>query len=38
MAIPIITVTPSAAAEAYRSVDSNAGASGNDFGDGKRLA
>jgi flagellar hook-basal body complex protein FliE len=33
MAIPIVTVTPSAAAEAYRSVDSNAGASGNDFGD-----
>ena len=33
MAIPIITVTPSAAAEAYRSVDSNAGASGSDFGD-----
>ena len=33
MAIPIITVTPSAAAEAYRSVDGNAAASGNNFGD-----
>jgi flagellar hook-basal body complex protein FliE len=32
MAIPIITVTPSAAANAYKSVDTGA-ASGSDFGD-----
>jgi flagellar hook-basal body complex protein FliE len=33
MAIPIISVTPSAAAQAYRSVDGNGAASGTDFGD-----
>jgi flagellar hook-basal body complex protein FliE len=32
MAIPIITVTPSAAAGAYKSVDTGAPASGSDFG------
>ncbi len=35
MAIPIITVTPSAAAQAYRNVDAgtaSSGGAGNDFG------
>jgi flagellar hook-basal body complex protein FliE len=32
MAIPIITVTPSTAANAYRSVDTGAATSGADFG------
>ena len=32
MAIPVITVTPSAAAQAYRNTDSGAAGSGSDFG------
>ncbi len=37
MAIPVVTVTPSAAAQAYRSVDAG-GAAGWDFGSALRRA
>jgi len=33
MSIPVIAVTPSAAAEAYKNIDTGAVAKGNDFGD-----